>query len=1075
MMKGGGAVMSEVGSVVVERVEDGCGVGNEKERKKNRRRSNRQSKLNSVNPPPASSSVNEVKELPSHASSDANKKKIRNVAQGCSSSRQVDSEAPSTASNVVFNSMPMMRDQSEHLVPGDVSVSSLSMSCSDPVQDRGLQANGGLCMVHPQFEGHPQGKIYNAYWSMEAVNEALERGYAFKSLFRVNAHNRVEAYCKVDGVPTDILISGYAAQNRAVEGDTVVIKIDPLYSWARMKGSNGPTNRCEPVEDSKLLGSEAVDASGKGKTKVDEFGVSVSSMPSQEENGLLACDLVNGYNSSVEPSVRQNGVEISTMQVDNAVEKLCTFMSFYPSKRPTGKVVAIIEKSPRRDGIVGFLNAKQWFYYREGYGKDPRRNTSPLPVSDNEYIQVTPTDPKFPKLSVCVGSLPSCIKKRLEEGDKTLDSDLVAAHIKDWTEESPSPEACIARVFGRGSEMEPQISAILYENAICVSDFSPESLSCLPVKTWAIPEEEIRLRRDLRHLCAFTIDPLTATDLDDALSVEILADDTVRIGVHIADASYFVSPSTSLDLEAQNRSTSVYMVRGKLPMLPPALSENVGSLNPGVNRLAFSIFWDLSGNGDVLDRWIGRTVMQSCCKLSYEHAQNIIDGNCNFDGMPQLYGQFEWNDIIKSVNVLHKLSKALRKRRFDDGALQLESSKVVFLFDEYGMPYDCRFSERKESNSLVEEFMLLANTTAAEIISRAFPESALLRRHPEPNMRKLREFETFCSKHGFVLDTSSSGKLHRSLEWIRERLEGDTMFIDILVTYATKSMQLATYFCSGDLKINVNEWGHYALAVPLYTHFTSPLRRYSDIIVHRTLNAVLEAEKCYMNRCSHGVLRNEDLRCFTGINFDRDAAESLEGREALFAAALKYGVPSTDVLADLAAHCNVRKLASRHVKDSCDKLYMWMLLKKKKVLLSEARVIGLGPRFMSVYIQKLAMERRVHYDEVEGLSAEWLEATSTLVLSICPNRRSSRRASSNFRRSLSEVAWVVNPSNTEVDPASVSQRLDGSRISRFEIDPAVSPLTVRILSTIPVALHALGGDDGPLDIGVSLFISSYFS
>ncbi|CAN1175422.1 DIS3-like exonuclease 2 [Linum perenne] len=928
--------------------------------------------------------------------------------------------------------MPMMRDQNEHLVPGDVGGSSVSMLCRDPVRE-----NGGLCTMLPRFEGHLQGKLYNPYWSMEAVKVGLERGEVFKSLFRVNAHNRLE-----------------------VEGDTVVIKIDPLYSWARMKGSNGPTNRYELVEDLKIHDSEAVDVSENGKAKMDEFGVStasVSSMPSQE---FIRNEGSSGNGAlRVEPSVEQNGVEISTtMQVENAVENLCMFMSLYPLKRPTGKVVAIIEKSPRRDGIVGFLNVKQWFFYQEGYGKDPRRNSSPLPISDNEYIQVNPTDPKFPKLSVCVGSLPRCIKERMEDGDTTLDSDLVAAHIEDWTEESPSPQACITRVFGRGSEMEPQINAILYENAICVSDFSPESLSCLPGNTWEIPAKELRIRRDLRHLCTFTIDPSTATDLDDALSVESLADGTVRIGVHIADASYFVSPDTSLDLEAQMRSTSVYMVRGKLPMLPPMLSENLGSLNPGVDRLAFSIFWVFNSSGDVIDRWVGRTVMKSCCKLSYEHAQNIIDGVIDGDVTPQLHGQFEWNDVINSVKVLHKLSKSLRKRRFDDGALQLESSKIVFLFDDYGIPYDSKFSEQKESNSLVEEFMLLANTTAAEIITRAFPESALLRRHPEPNLRKLREFESFCSKHGFILDTSSSGKLHRSLEYIRENLKGDTMFIDILVTYATKSMQLATYFCSGDL--GINDWGHYALAVPLYTHFTSPLRRYSDIVVHRTLAAVLDAEEHYMNL----LKRSHMMRCFTGINFDRDAAESLEGREALLNAALKHRVPSADEISDLAAHCNARKLASRHVKDSCDKLYMWMLLKNKKVMLSEARVTGLGPRFMSVYIHKLAMERRIHYDEVEGLIAEWLEATSTLVLTISANKRSSRRSGSSFRRSLNEAALVVNPSDTEID----------RNISKSEIVPAVSPLTVRTLSTIPVALHAIGGDDGPLDIGVSLFMSSYF-
>ena len=216
------------------------------------------------------------------------------------------------------------------------------------------------------------------------------------------------------------------------------------------------------------------------------------------------------------------------------------------------------------------------------------------------------------------------------------------------------------------------------------------------------------------------------------------------------------------------------------------------------------------------------------------------------------------------------------------------------------------------------------------------PDSALLWRHPEPNLRKLREFEAFCSKHGFELVTSSSGKLHNSLERIRDLLKNDSVLFNILLSYATKSMQLATYFCSGDLKNGKKDLGHYALAVPLYTHFTSPLRRYPDIVVHRTLTAIIEAEEMYLkHRRTLQKLNNKNeltRRCFTGTCFDKDAAESIEGQEALSAAASKCRVPCSEVLADVAAHCNERKLASKNVKDASDKLYTWFLLKKKEVL-----------------------------------------------------------------------------------------------------------------------------------------------
>ncbi|KAG5245889.1 DIS3 exonuclease [Salix suchowensis] len=975
---------------------------------------------------------------------------------GCSSSRRMELDAnptrehgPATASGIIYSSMPTMHanERLKDVVSSGRGGSMLAKPCPEPIVGGGL--NGKSLPFH-QFEGPAQSKFFAPYWSMETVNEALEKGDVFKVLFRVNAHNRFEAYCKIEGVPTDVLISGIAAQNRAVEGDVVVIKVDPLSFWTKMKASKGV--------DLHLKANRKTSGSRQGKSKLNtdckyaDFGNSLvpqkgfyceySSCAGEdvhdELNGPVGCNYANGYHQSssdsshVAPSKGQG-------EVLNAVGRMCSMISSYPSKRPTCRVVAIIEKSPRRDAIVGFLN-----------------NKSLLSISNCEYIEIMPTDPRFPKLMVLVSCLPDCIKKRLDDEDETVEMELVAAQIDNWSDESPFPEAHVSYIFGQGSEMESQINAILHENAIRCSEFFPESF----------PVFQAIHGRDLRNLCIYTIDPYSATDLDDALSVQRLPDGLVRVGVHISDVSYFVLPDTTLDIEAQLRSTSVYMLQRKVPMLPPLLSEDIGSLKPGVDRLAFSIFWNLNSSGNVVDRWIGRTVIRSCCQLSYEHAQDIVDGmidaeTCNNfrDDLPQLHGHFEWADVIGSMKCLHEISKTLREKRFDDGALQLESSNF-----------------RKDSNFLVEEFMILANRTAAEIISRAFPDSALLRRHPEPNIQKLREFEAFCCKHGLELDTSS-GNFHRSLEHIEEKLKDDSVLFNILINYATRPMQLATYFCSGDLK-DMNDWGHYALAVPLYTHFTSPLRRYPDIVVHRTLAAAIEAEQLYMmnRRMSHKVRPGEEVtRCFT------------EGREALSAAALKHRIPCTELLTDIAAYSNERKLASRHVKeasrhvkDACDNLYMWVSVKKKEVLLSDARVLGLGPRFMTIYIHKLAIEKRIYYDEVDGLTSEWLEATSTLVLNTCASKWPVRRAGPGYYRALDEVAWIINPCDHNLEPDMESTQGCGAAqhsdpILKSEIDPFVFPLTVRLLSTIPVALHATGGDDGPHNIGARLFMSSYFT
>ncbi|KAI3460593.1 hypothetical protein Pfo_017256 [Paulownia fortunei] len=930
--------------------------------------------------------------------------------------------------------------QNQQSLPHEIKDAIFYNSVPEPVVS---EEPVGPVLVAQPIDCHGWRKYFPPHWSADAVNKALEKGVVLRALFRVNAHNRLEAYCKIDGVQTDVLISGVVAQNRAIEGDTVAIVIDPPSLWPRMKGSIEALNNSASHNNSHEVLMHFQDCS-RGKSKFDlefeyvfsrnnvVFPEDVSYYDNESSSGAMLDNsyanvvLDNGYISGCQPSISDSarsccfGDAYDSMR---SLEKLCALMSLLPSKRPTGKVVAVIRRSIRRDNVVGFLSVKQWIYSRESEKKNSRKNKHQSDINYG-YILLTPTDPKFTKMMVPLRNFPGSIKKRLEAGDSTIESDLVAAKVVDWAEECYIPDARVIQIFGRGSDVEAQVAAILFENSIDASEFSSGVLSCLPHIPWKIPQEELQSRRDLRNLCIFTIDPASATDLDDALSVERLSSGVFRVGVHIADVSYFVLPDTALDIDAQIRSSSVYLLQRKLPMLPSVLSDNLASLNPGVDRLAFSIFWDINSAGEALDHWIGRTIIRSCSKLSYEHAQEIIDGSFDFQDSsrmvkhwPKLYGQFEWGDVIKSVKSLHKISKFLRENRFKGGALSLESPKVVFLFDEKGVPYVRVLSRRKDSNFLVEEFMLLANRTAAEVITRTYPSCALLRRHPEPNARKLRDFEAFCNKHGLKLDISSSTHLHHSLEHMKGELMNDSVLFDILMSYAARPMQLDAYFCSGDLK-DTSDHGHYALAVPLYTHFTSPLRRYPDIVVHRTLAAALEAEDIYLKtkRMLQNINKEETLsRCFTGMCFNKDEIESVEAQEALSAAASKHRVPCTETLADVAAHCNEKKLAIRHVKDATDKLYMWILLKKKEILYSEARVLGLGPRFMSVCIPKLAIERRIYYDEVEGLTVEWLDGTSTLVLSQSTHKRSSRKSSPGKFRTIEEVALISSPADLKLE------------------------------------------------------------
>lgn len=642
-----------------------------------------------------------------------------------------------------------------------------------------------------------------------------------------------------------------------------------------------------------------------------------------------------------------------------SLAKVAALVASMPGKRPTGRVVAIIGKSSRREAVIGFLEAQATI----SGGKGNNNNSSDFSPQkagkkqSNKFggiVTFVPIDSRFSKMVVFGSGIPDQLSKRIKDGDPTVSNELVVAQVEGWKADSALPRATVKQTLGPGGTIEAQTEAILCENAIHGLEFPHGALACLPDVPWKIPEQEVKRRRDFRGLRIFTIDPPTAKDLDDALSVEQLDDGNVRIGVHIADVSFFVQPDTDLDKEAQNRSTSVYLIQKVLPMLPPLLCEELCSLNPGVDRLAFSVVWIMDPEGTILDQWIGRSIICSCAKLTYGHAQEMIDEQSSeMDdeqwqtrlssigaGLPLLHGEQCWEHVVADVRKLHAVAKRRRESRFDGGALKLENSKLVFSLDEDGEPYDSTMYQHQDSNFLVEEFMLLANMTVARVISSAFPERSLLRRHPEPNMRKLKEFEEFCTKNGFELDTSSSGALHLSLEKMREEFREDPVLFNILMLYATKPMQLAKYFCTGDMKGQEEDWGHYALAVPLYTHFTSPIRRYPDLVVHRTVAAALEAEKVITNdglmvvrkrSGQSGCGKTVSLQCFSGSTAHDGFSDMAAAQKALVSAAGRHKIPELSELSLVAAHCNERRLACRNVKEASDKLYLWSMLKKKQV------------------------------------------------------------------------------------------------------------------------------------------------
>ncbi|KAM5155971.1 DIS3-like exonuclease 2 isoform 3-T5 [Callospermophilus lateralis] len=569
------------------------------------------------------------------------------------------------------------------------------------------------------------------------------------------------------------------------------------------------------------------------------------------------------------------------------------------SLQKSAKVVYILEKKHSRaaTGILKLLADKNSELFRK-------------------YALFSPSDHRVPRIYVPLKDCPQDFVTRPKDYANTL----FICRIVDWKEDSNFALGQLAKSLGQAGEIEPETEGILTEYGVDFSDFSSEVLECLPQSLpWTIPPEELSKRRDLRKDCIFTIDPSTARDLDDALSCRPLADGTFEVGVHIADVSYFVPEGSHLDKVAADRATSVYLVQKVVPMLPRLLCEELCSLNPMTDKLTFSVIWTLTPEGKILKEWFGRTIIRSCTKLSYEHAQSMIESPSEKipeEELPPISPEHSSEEVHQAVLNLHRIAKQLRQQRFVDGALRLDQLKLAFILDsETGLPQGCHIYEYRDSNKLVEEFMLLANMAVAHKVYRAFPEQALLRRHPPPQMKMLNDLVEFCDQMGLSMDASSAGALNKSLT----KIFGDDKYSlarkEVLTNMYSRPMQMALYFCSGVLQDQA-QFRHYALNVPLYTHFTSPIRRFADVMVHRLLAAALGYR------------------------------EQLE--------------VEPHALQKQADHCNDRRMASKRVQELSASLFFAVLVKESGPLESEAMVMGVLNQAFDVLVLRYGVQKRIY-------------------------------------------------------------------------------------------------------------------
>ncbi|CAC9973548.1 ribonuclease R [Flavobacterium sp. WLB] len=489
------------------------------------------------------------------------------------------------------------------------------------------------------------------------------------------------------------------------------------------------------------------------------------------------------------------------------------------------------------------------YVYNRRKGKRPEGEVIEVIERDKtEFVGVIDIQANFAFVSTANPKMYTDIFIPKDKIGEAENGDVVLVKIDDWPKRADSPFGSVIRVLGKPGEHNTEIHAILAEYGL-PSDFPVEVEVFAQKLDTSIQESEIAKRRDMRDTLTFTIDPKDAKDFDDALSFKKLENGNFEIGIHIADVSYYLEEGTILDDEAYQRATSVYLVDRVVPMLPEVLSNFACSLRPNEEKYTFSAVFEVSPTSQVINQWFGRTVIYSDQRFAYEEAQYIIETKDNTIPVDiSITGEsyVVSDEIVEATLKLDELAKILRKKRMQNGAISFDKVEVKFNLNEEGEPEGVYFKISKDANHLIEEFMLLANRKVAEYIGKQ-KKTFVYRIHDEPNEDKLIAMQTVIAKFGYKIDFRNKGDIAKSLNSLMEEVNGKKEQ-NLIDTLAIRSMSKAKY--------STDNIGHYGLAFDYYSHFTSPIRRYPDVMVHRLLQYYLDGgasvdEETYETKSLH--------------------------------------------------------------------------------------------------------------------------------------------------------------------------------------------------------------------------------
>ena len=503
-----------------------------------------------------------------------------------------------------------------------------------------------------------------------------------------------------------------------------------------------------------------------------------------------------------------------------------------------------------------------YVYKRRKRGKFEGEITNIIKRAKSEYVGVIQIHKNYAFVVVNGNKMYTDIFVPINKINNAEDGDVVLVSLESWEKDEDSPKGEVLKVLGKPGEHNTEIHAILAEYGLPY-EFPQEVEDYANDLDTSINEKEIAKRRDMRDVLTFTIDPKDAKDFDDALSFEVLDNGLYEVGIHIADVSHYVQEGTVLDDEAYERGTSVYLVDRVVPMLPEVLSNNACSLRPNEEKYTFSAVFKMNDKAEIKEQWFGKTVTLSDARFSYEEAQTIIENNeqtpsyneiSQIDTLITDAVSIEGNEYHADKEVgyavlkMNDMAKIMRRQRMKDGAISFDKVEVKFELDENANPIGVFFKTSEEANKLIEEFMLLANKKVAEYVGKQSAKKTFVYRvHDEPDASKLAALQGIVSKFGYKLNLKDRNSISSSLNGLLRDVQGKKEQ-NLVDTLTIRSMSKAEY--------TTQNIGHYGLAFDYYTHFTSPIRRYPDIMVHRLLQHYLHSgksanETVYEEKCNH--------------------------------------------------------------------------------------------------------------------------------------------------------------------------------------------------------------------------------